>query len=151
MSNSQKPTLSEVVIDSLEKLAFMFFTPDTYREPIPLHNAVTAEVSFSGMFPGRLVVVMTEVSLKELAANMLGIDTDDVELSHIHDALKEAANIICGNWLPEFAGAEAVFHLDAPRVLTPSQATSVLSNKLPTVLEKMIADEEPCDIYFFKE
>jgi CheY-specific phosphatase CheX len=151
MSNSQKPMLGKVVSDSLEKLAFMFFSLDSYREPIPLQDAVTAEVSFSGKFSGRLAVVMTEAALKELAANMLGIDADGVEQSHIHDALKEAANIICGNWLPVHAGAEAVFHLDAPRILNPSQSISALTTQPPTVLEKMSADEEPCDIYFFKE
>ncbi len=151
MRNAQKPMLGKVVSDSLEKLAFMFFTPDSYREPIPLQDAVTAEVSFSGEFSGRLAMVMTEAALKELAANMLGIDADGVEQSHIHDALKEAANIICGNWLPVLAGAEVVFHLDAPRILNPSQSISALTTQPPTVLEKMSADEEPCDIYFYKE
>jgi CheY-specific phosphatase CheX len=143
--------LSKIVSESLEKLAFMFFMSDSFREPIPFQNAVTAEVSFTGIFSGRLAVVMTEHALKELAANMLGIDNEDVEQSHLHDALKEAANIICGNWLPVIGGAEAVFHLDAPRILSPSQSVIVLTGSTPSALEKMSADEEPCDIYFFRE
>jgi hypothetical protein len=150
MSNPKKAVLGKVVSDSLEKLAFMFFMTDSFREPIPLQNAVTSEVSFTGIFSGRLAVVMTESALKELAANMLGIDSEDVEQIHLHDALKEAANIICGNWLPVIGGAETVFHLDAPRILSPSQAVSALTGQPPTVLEKMSADEEPCDIYFFR-
>jgi chemotaxis protein CheY-P-specific phosphatase CheC len=151
MGNPPKMGLSKIVSDSLEKLAFMFFMTDTFREPIPFQNAVTAEVSFTGGFSGRLAVVMTEHALKELAANMLGIDNEDVEQSHLHDALKEAANIICGNWLPIIGGAEAVFHLDTPRILSPSQAVTALKGRLPSALEKMSADEEPCDIYFFRE
>jgi hypothetical protein len=151
MGSPPKIGLSKIVSESLEKLAFMFFMTDTFRELIPFQNAVTAEVSFTGKFSGRLAVVMTELALKELAANMLGIDSEEVEQSHLHDALKEATNIICGNWLPMIGGAEAVFHLDAPRILSPSQAVTALAGSPPSALEKMSADEEPCDIYFFRE
>jgi CheY-specific phosphatase CheX len=151
MANSQKMTLGKIVSESLEKLAFMFFIPDSYREPLPFQNALTAEVSFAGVFSGRLAVVMTEPALKELAANMLGIDIEAVEQNHLDDALKETANIICGNWLPVIGGDEAVFHIAAPRILSPSQAATALSGRALSVLEKMSVDEEPCDIYFFRE
>ena len=151
MGNSQKMVLGKVVSESMEKLAFMFFMSDSFREPIPFQNAVTAEVSFSGVFSGRLAVVMAEPALKELAANMLGIDSEEVEQNHLEDALKETANIICGNWLPVVGGDEAVFHIAAPRILSPSQAATALTGKSPSVLEKMSVDEEPCDVYFFRE
>jgi CheY-specific phosphatase CheX len=151
MGNSQKKPLSKIVSESLEKLAFMFFIPDSFRESIPFQNAVTAEVSFTGIFSGRLAVVMTEPALIELAANMLGIDNEEVDQNHLHDALKETANIICGNWLPVIGGDEAVFHIAAPRILSPTQAATVLTTRPPAALEKMSVDEEPCDIYFFRE
>ena len=119
MDNPQKKTLSKIATESLEKLAFMFFISDSFREPIPFQNAVTAEVSFAGVFSGRLAVVMTEAALKELAANMLGIDSEAVAQNHLNDALKETANIICGNWLPVVGGDETVFHIAAPEILSP--------------------------------
>jgi CheY-specific phosphatase CheX len=151
MGNPQKMTLSKIVSESLEKLAFMFFISDSFREPIPFQDAMTAEVSFTGVFSGRLAVVMTETALKELAANMLGIDDEEVDQNHLDDALKETANIICGNWLPVVGGDEAVFHIAAPKILSPSQAATALTCQSPSVLEKMSVDEEPCDIYFFSE
>jgi CheY-specific phosphatase CheX len=151
MGNSKKMTLGKIVSESLEKLAFMFFLSDSFREPIPFQNALTAEVSFAGIFSGRFAVVMTETALKELAANMLGIDNEELEQNHLDDALKETANIICGNWLPIEGGDEAVFHIGAPRILSPSQAATALTGQPPTILEKLSADEEPCDIYFFRE
>ncbi len=151
MDNPQKKTLSKIVSESLEKLAFMFFISDSFREPIPFQNAVTAEVSFTGVFSGRLAVVMTEAALKELTANMLGIDSEDVEQNHLNDALKETANIICGNWLPVVGGDETVFHIGAPEILSPSQAATALTGQIPSAMEKLSADEEPCDIYFFRE
>ncbi len=151
MNDFKKTALSKIAGDSLEKLAFMFFVPDAFREPIPFQDAVTAEVSFSGIFSGRLAVVMSEPALKELAANMLGIDTEEVEQNHLDDALKETANIICGNWLPVVGGDQEVFHIAAPRILSPFQASTALTGQTPSILEKMSADEEPCDIYFFRE
>jgi len=151
MGNSQKKTLGKIVSESMEKLAFMFFISDSFREPISFQNAVTAEVLFTGVFSGRLAVVMTGPALNELAANMLGIDSEEVEQHHLDDALKETANIICGNWLPVIGGDEAVFHIAAPRILSPSQAATALAGRAPFVLEKMSVDEEPCDIYFFME
>jgi len=151
MDDSNKNSLSKITGDSLEKLAFMFFVPDAFREPIPFQDAVTAEVSFSGIFSGRLAVVMSEPALTELTANMLGIDNEDVDRNHLNDALKETANIICGNWLPVVGGDEAVFHIAAPRILSPMQAAAELTVQVPSVLETMNADAEPCDVYFFRE
>ncbi len=151
MDDAKKKALNQIVSESIEKLAFMFFMPDAFREPISFQHAVTAEVSFSGIFSGRLAVVMTEPALKELAANMLGIDNEEVSQNHLNDALKETANIICGNWLPVVGGDAVVFHIAAPRILSPSQAETALTGQPPSVLEKMSMDEEPCDIYFFRE
>lgn len=150
MDNSQKVALSKVVRDSMEKLAFVFFASDVFREPISFQNVVAAEVSFTGVFSGRLAMVITEPALCELAANMLGIDGEDVERNHLYDALKETVNIICGNWLPIEGGDEAVFHIGTPRVLSPSEAEASLTGQSPSILEKMSVDEEPCDIYFFR-
>ncbi len=151
MGDSPKKELRKIVSDSMEKLAFMFFASDALREPILFQDAVTAEVSYTGVFSGRLAVVMAEPVLKELAANMLGIDSEELELNHLHDALMETVNIICGNWLPIEGGDEAVFHIGSPRVLSPSEAEAVLTGQMPSVLEKMSVDEEPCDIYFFRD
>ncbi|MBI5590571.1 MAG: chemotaxis protein CheX [Deltaproteobacteria bacterium] len=151
MGDTKKMALAKVVKDSMEKLAFMFFVSDAFREPVQFQDAVTAEVSYTGVFSGRLAMVMTEPVLTELAANMLGIDGEDVEQNHLHDALKETVNIICGNWLPIEGGDEAVFHIDAPRILSPSEATAAFTRQSPSILEKMSVDEEPCDIYFFKD
>lgn len=151
MGDSRKKELRKIVSDAMEKLAFMFFTPDMLREPIPFQNAVTAQVSFTGVFSGRLAMVITEPALAELAANMLGIDGDEVEQEHLYDALKESVNIICGNWLPVEGGDEAVFDIGPPKILDSSEAAAALTGQSPSVLEKMNVDEELCDIYFFRD
>lgn len=151
MGDSKKQELRKIVSDSMEKLAFMFFSPDMLREPVPFQNAVISQVSFTGIFSGRLAIVISEPALAELAANMLGIDGDDVAQAQLHDALKETVNIICGNWLPVEGGDEAVFHIGPPKILDPSEAAVALTGQTPSVLEKMSVDDEPCDIYFFRD
>jgi CheY-specific phosphatase CheX len=75
-------------------------------------------VTFTGCCGGMLIL-RAEGILAELAANMLGVgDGADVAEEQQHDALKELANVICGNLLPALAGSVPVFHIDAPRLIT---------------------------------
>jgi len=70
-------------------------------------------VRFHGGAEGFLEIRASRGLMIAAAANMLG---DDNLVSHEMgvDALGEVANVICGNVLPEIAGAEGVFRLDAP-------------------------------------
>jgi CheY-specific phosphatase CheX len=151
MNEQRIKDLTRIVMSSLESLAFMFSLSDPQRQPIDFKDAVTGIVSFSGAFSGQLAVVVAPSVLSELAANMLGTDADEVGAAEQHDALKETVNIICGNWLPCEAGAEAVFNIGEPRILTPSEAASILNVKIPTVLTQMSVEDEPCDVYFFRD
>jgi len=151
MSDQRMQDLCDVVRDSLEKLAFLFASADSPREPIPFQDAMTAIASFSGAFSGYLAVSITPPALTELAANMLGIESDEIEEEHQQDALKEAVNIICGNWLPVEGGDEAIFHIDAPQFLSPSEAETALTGRKLSILAQMTVEDEPCDIYFYRD
>ncbi len=139
----------DVVSGSLEKLAFLFSSPDPGRDLVLFEDAMTAEAFFEGAFSGRLAVVMTLPVLTELAANMLGIDIEEVGEEQCQDALKETVNIICGNWLPVKAGTEAVFNISAPVILSPQEAKATLIPDECDILAKLDLEEEYCDIYFF--
>jgi len=76
---------------------------------------VVAAVDFRGPFGGRLELAVSEAMLPIVAASMLG-QLDPPPPDEQRDALRELANVICGNLLPEIAGAEPVFLLDAPRI-----------------------------------
>lgn len=151
MDDHENNEFYEVVSDSLEKLAFLFSYPDPGRAPVLFEDAMTAEASFEGVFSGRLAVVITLPVLTELAANMLGIDMEDVGEEQCQDALKETVNIICGNWLPVKAGTEAVFNIFAPVILSPTEAQTTLIPEECVILAKLNIEEEYCDIYFFMD
>jgi chemotaxis protein CheY-P-specific phosphatase CheC len=62
------------------------------------------------------MMTVSEDVLKELSANMLGVDDEETTKDQRHDALKETMNILCGNLLPAIAGKEAVFDIGAPKI-----------------------------------
>jgi CheY-specific phosphatase CheX len=73
-------------------------------------------VTFTGAFDGRLVLAVSRGILKELAANMLGVEHASPTPEQQDDALKEMVNVVCGNLLPVLAGPQPVFHMSAPEI-----------------------------------
>lgn len=88
-------------------------------------RTVCAAVDFTGPFSGSVRIRMGEEAAKALTANVLG---DDVGPECHFDAMKELANVVCGNALPEIAGAEAVFVIGPPyfveRGVAPAQPSA---------------------------
>jgi hypothetical protein len=106
--------LREATEQTFETLAFLFTTDDEEAqlgEPV-----IEAAIGFGGPQEGRLRFVVAERMLTALAANMLGLEDDEITPELQKDALGEALNIVCGNLLPRMAGNEAVFHVLAPEV-----------------------------------
>ncbi len=125
MNNKLDEILRRVAEKTLESLAFMLpmdeeYQPDEAQRPTEDDSALVASVCFSGPFGGTLFVAFPSCMLSELAENMLGLDFEAAAptTDQQRDALKELGNVICGNLLPEIAGAEAEFDVGAPELLT---------------------------------
>ena len=118
MSNRFDDALSQVAEETMMSLAFLFLLNDEETADVGDVEKVVASVDFSGPFAGALFVSAPTALLPELAANMLGFEEEAGEPGPEvqNDALKELLNVICGNLLPEIAGAEAVFKVHAPQV-----------------------------------
>ena len=118
MSREYSQILSEVAVETLEQLAFIFsFADEPDENAIWETDAIGCHVRFSGSQQGELLMTINRTVLPEMAANMLGLDDDEEALpQQQHDALKEALNIICGNLLPTIGGVEAVYDISAPTI-----------------------------------
>jgi chemotaxis protein CheY-P-specific phosphatase CheC len=70
---------------------------------------------FTGPKNGKLEIAAGQNLCLILAANILGLEPDEEMAStYADDALREALNVLCGRFLTEAFGEEAVFNLSAP-------------------------------------
>lgn len=109
--------LAEVTIDTLEKLAFMFASPVEAALEVEESLLTTVRVEFTGAFAGGMEMSLSGPVLSELAANMLGAVEGEALTpgEQLDNALKELANVICGNLLPAIGGDKAEFNIHAPQ------------------------------------
>lgn len=151
MKKNLNKVISDVTIDTLEKLAFIFSSPDDDRDSMPIDSdAVIVSAVFKGPFTGTLFIVIVKQLLPELAVNMLGVDDQD-ELTQEQqiDAFKETINIICGNLLLEIAEKKAVFNIDAPQIMSAEKTLEKISERKPSGIAKLSVEDEPCDLILF--
>ena len=146
--------MSQVAIDTLEKLAFMFAFSDEGGEDLPRDSAVAGSISFTGPFSGTLLVTMSIEVLQELAGNMLGLDDgEETTPDHRSDALKETMNVICGNLLPAIAGDEVIFDIGVPKVIPADQemkkGAGVPDGLAPSAEVNLDLDEGQCVLFLF--
>jgi len=117
----------------LEKQAFLF--PDkTPAAELPPQSGdmLCADITFHGdSGSGKISFYAPEAMCREIAANTLGTESDSEEaIANAPDSLKEMLNMVCGNFLTDFAGEEAVFDLTVPSVgpISKEDWSAVLSN-----------------------
>ena len=145
MKEAIKHILYKVSEDVLGKLAFMFSFPEDERQPLESDSSLGASVSFDGPFKGKLVIMISDEVLPELAGNMLGIDEDETTTSEQqYDALKELINVICGNLLPEIAGRQAIFRVETPQIHVESD-----NGDTPISTAKLSIEDGGCDLHLF--
>lgn len=128
-----------VIADALENLAFVFaFDESEERAP----DGPCVELRFSGLFRGAFFLWLDSSLLDEITENMLGVE-EGTPVSDIHreDALKEAANVISGNLLPEIGGKEAVFDLIPSEVNTSGGLDLALKGRKVSCRVTLSAEE----------
>jgi chemotaxis protein CheY-P-specific phosphatase CheC len=107
-------TLREIFSDILANLAFMF-TDDDLPEVEVDEVWFETTIRYEGPTQGRLRLYCAQSFMTTLAGNLLGVDPDDSEADiKSVDAVKELMNILCGQLVTQFYGADAVFNLSIP-------------------------------------
>ena len=146
--------LSQVTIETLERLAFMFAFTDEGEEIHPTGPMSVASVSFTGPFSGILVMAISMEVMQELTANMLGLDDgEEITEDQRSDALKETMSVICGNLLPAIAGDEVIFNIDMPSILPKDQGVKkgarIPDEREPSAKVILDLDEGKCSLSLF--
>ncbi len=115
-------TMIEKTIETLEEAAFIFTELADEEQPQWSEDTVTeTRLSFSGEASGTMMMAATSEPLVEMAANLLGAEPDDPDVSSKKsDAFGEMLNIIGGVLVEAWFGSEAEVQLDVPKMRTLS-------------------------------
>jgi len=149
MNRQLDEILQGVAEETFESLAFLLPMPQPDE---PIHcPTTTVAVGFHGPFNGKLIVTLPEEVLAELTGNMLGLDDDaNIPVETQQDAVKELANVVCGNVLPEIAGATVVFTVAAPELIDASAPVSK-DGVFTTAMARIFLDSGPATLELLTE
>jgi len=117
MQNQATETLTTIFSEVLADLAFMFTDAEPGDMPLGKRWLETT-IGYSGPTTGVLRLRCTREFSIQLAANLLGLDPDDIDTKRsAQDAVKEFMNIVCGQFITAAYGTEEVFDLTIPQVV----------------------------------
>ena len=122
MTTNLKQAISNV-------LELMFFVSVQIREdydpaaatPLNGQACIGATLAFSGPLSGAYYLLIPQEMAREITANFLGLDEDEVSAGQEQDTVKEALNMIGGHML-SLTDAPDSFQLGIPAII-PQQAT----------------------------
>ncbi len=148
MSNTLEKELCKAAALTFEELGFICprLKLDEQQCTAPLEAVVS--LKFEGPFCGRLELKLYGSNLlPTVVDNMLGEDETQPECA-LHDALREIANVVCGNLLPAVAGSRAVFNLGIPQLL---DAASSDKKESPEAEVRLGLEDGRADLLFFAD
>jgi CheY-specific phosphatase CheX len=116
MQNEVQSQVCSTFMEVVEKLTFMFGeVVDKSEVDSPGMPFTLASMSFTGDVKGVLSVAVPTEMTAEIAANILGLDPEDVQPDEMmNDALAEMLNVVCGHVIMALVGTGANFKLDSP-------------------------------------
>ncbi len=143
--------LKEAMKDSIsEILETMFFTPIEFAEDqsldeliqSPKEPVLSARLIFRGPFGGNFSVFARGGLAKELAANLLGLESEDLGREQMEATLKELLNMVAGKTFSLY-DSQSVFHLGVPYMVENGELPSVAANSSEseiTVIVETVSD-----------
>ena len=135
MKTINATTLADMTINVLERTAMVLAEPavDGDEQPVATHYA---RITYSGPSHGTLLLGATDGFLRELAASLLGVEADEVNIdTHGSDALKEMANIVGGSMILALSGDICEYSLALPELLPGAPDGAALCAECTVVAE----------------
>jgi CheY-specific phosphatase CheX len=123
MNNAAGKILYQKAALIFEELCFLM--PCSSTDEWPQAHTVNAAIPFRGPSSGRLLVSLDPQTLSLLTSTLVG-DEEPQTSEFEQDALREIANVLCGNALPALFGNEHQFLLGIPALI--EDVDSILSD-----------------------
>lgn len=144
MQTDCRQVAGEVFCNVAERTVFMFGEPcDVEVLQFAESEPRLVQMSFNGPVCGRLELIVSQATCRQIAANFMGMEIDDEAIDqYCDDAVKELLNVTCGNILTELVGTEPVFDLTVP-VLSSVGAAQVAQHLDDPKSVGVMIDDEP--------
>jgi len=124
-------TLVTIFSKVMANLAFMFTNEDQVDPPIE-RSWLQTTISYHGLVSGTLRFRCSKEFSRLLAANLLGVDVEDSKAeSGAEDAVKEFMNILCGQYITEYHGVDAICNLTIPYIQEMDEAPHFAPDENP--------------------
>lgn len=146
MVATYKDKIREIAYNTFEIVCYMFPLEECEideAENLP-EDSKTTFVTFNGAARGGIRIKVSPDLLDAIAANMLGVDEASDELKE--GALKEIANIICGNTVPLFAKEDDVCLIGQPQIVETNQNPGIEYDEMQTESTLLYLDEGIAEI-----
>ena len=119
MTELSQDTINSTFLEVVEQLTFMFGEPEDKNDlDTEMVDFTLARMGYVGDLVGTLSVAVPSEITAEIAANILGLEAEDLtDQAMLDDALGEMLNVVCGHVIMALVGTEANFKLKSPEVL----------------------------------
>jgi CheY-specific phosphatase CheX len=115
--------LRDSVKDVLEKMFFVQTLGESHVDGPAAADQITAQLTFEGQPPGALTMRVTSAAARQIAADFLGVDEQEVSELRVAEVVCELANMICGSVLSRMESASS-FHLSTPQIVPPPESSA---------------------------
>jgi CheY-specific phosphatase CheX len=115
--------LRDSVKDVLEKMFFVQTLGESHLDGPAFGDQITAQVIFAGQPPGALTMRVTSAAARQIAADFLGVDEQEVSDLRVAEVVCELANMICGSVLSRME-SDSAFHLSTPQIVPSPESTA---------------------------
>lgn len=147
MSELNAETLGQLATDALERTAFMVAEPadEDFLDELPSCDWYTC-IEYTGPESGTVYLAGSTGFLVELAASLLGVDSEDVQTEGEGlDALREMTNIVGGSVVTVLGGTHCKLSLGLPSVIEKAALPTDAANKEHCILD---AEGERLDVFW---
>lgn len=121
MRENIRQTLTDATFEVFEKMFFVFLE---LVESGPFQYEHVSCIDFDGTEKGTLCVMMSRGMTEMMVQNMLGCGPSEMTEQIIEDCAKEAANMVCGNFLRKMSERD-VFDLSLPKYAPMKEAPAL--------------------------
>ena len=141
MNTPNADSLTDATLSALERTAMVLAEPAIDTQGLEAATRF-ARISYAGPGTGTLTLSANDAFLRDLAASLLGVEPDEVDVAdHGIDALKEMTNILGGSVIVALSEDSCEYSLGLPETVSKADDSIVDDNSQASVECTVVAED----------